>query len=1164
MLQFLIPMRLFLFLLLFPSFIFAQRGKNGAVTVTSSGVVVNAYTFLTTNVAAGATTLPVASSTLSSNFTSSLAPGDLLFIIQMRGASISGSATSGAGGTIGLPNDSTWGSITSYNNSGKHEFAVVQSVPSSSSITLGCGLQNSYTASGKVQVVRVPRYLSLYVFAGGSITAPPWNGTTGGIVVTEVLGSTTINGNIQVNGMGFRGGALGNNTTVFGALNYAASNAAEGAEKGEGIAGYQADYDVYGGRYGMGAPANGGGGGNGHTCGGGGGANAGLVSNWSGKGNPDLTGTNYSQAWNLEYNGFATSTSSGGGRGGYGFSGSNANAIVAGPNNPGAWGGDGRPNRGGLGGRPLDYSTGRIFFGGGGGAGEQDNGFGGAGGNGGGIVYMLTYGTVTGTGSIEANGAVGQNAAGTPPISSYSGKDGAGGGGGGGAIILQSVGGVNSVSLNANGGNGGNQVLTAGSFYFGNLNEAEGPGGGGGGGYVAISSGTPGISVNGGANGTTNSSALTEFTPNGATMGGAGIGNGTVSVFDVTVPDTTLCGTNQVTVNAVVTGTLPTGTTINFYSSSTSTTTLATGNTFTTPVLSSTTTYYYGTCPGTFRDSFTVTVSTPPAITISLSDTICNGDSIALSVSGGTSYSWTPTGSLNNSTSANPIATPATSTTYTVTATTGPGCNAVDSVTITVINNASLTVSNVTTICEGQTIQLNALGAIGTSYSWSPGITLSDSSIANPFATPVSTTTYNIIADDGSGCHGIDSVVVIVNPRPTLYLGADDTICSGQSTQIITQVNGGTSPYTYFWNNGFNGPGPHNVTPTSISTFSLVVTDVFGCNSDTDSVTISVATPLTLSLTTSADTICPGDSAIITAIAGGGDGNYNYIWNPSGNSGAQQIYNPQVSMSYSVTVSDGCGTTPQSAGGIIEVLQVGGADFSANPQKGCPPLEVSFTDLNSWGTSWSWEFGDGGSSGLQDPENVYTNPGFYDVIFTISAGGCSRTDTAKSLIEVYNIPDASFSVFPDTLIQLGTEVEYSSTGTGVDTWHWTLGDSSVSTEPFVIHTYQDTGLFPVTLLVSGPDGCLDSITRWIRVFEDIIMPNVFTPNGDGDNESFRITGLSGHGNEIIVLNRWGREVYYSPDYDNSWKGDGLAEGTYYYIMRNNKGEIYSGFVTLLR
>lgn len=481
----------------------ANPGKDGAKTITAVNTIVNEYTYLTSNVSSGSTQIQCNSNTLNANsrFSGNLAAGDLLLIIQMQGASIN------------TNDNSSYGTVSAYNSCGSYEFAKVSSIGSSGKINLANGLRYSYVQSGKVQVVRVPRYTTLTINSSKSITCPDWDGTTGGIVAVEAAQTVTINGSIDVNGKGFRGGVKEENTTTPGSpIKYRSTSDSDGAEKGEGIAGPASS--LSNGQYGRGAPANGGGGGNAHNAGGGGGANVGSGT-WTGNGTPDTSNANWKTAWNLESAGFASTSSPGGGRGGYSWSSNIKNPLTLAPGNA-LWSGDNRQISGGFGGRILDNSSNtRVFMGGGGGAGDSNNGTGTNGADGGGIVFILAKGNIGGTGSINANGD-------TPPNTSSCSTcygDAAGGGGGGGSVILHSLTGtISTISITANGGRGGSQniITTTG--------ECESPGGGGGGGYIATTS-VSGVSrsVNGGSHGVTDSPPMVNFTPNGATKGGTGL-----------------------------------------------------------------------------------------------------------------------------------------------------------------------------------------------------------------------------------------------------------------------------------------------------------------------------------------------------------------------------------------------------------------------------------------------------------------------------------------------------------------------------------------------------------------------------------------------------------------------------------------------------------------
>ena len=559
-----------LFLLLFFSALsaFAQAGKDGALTVTTANTVLNRYTRVTTDVLAGSNTITVAdindlnrdgitylpggfvtnSSVYANN---ALSTGDLVVMYQAQGA------------IINATNTINYGTVTNFNGAGTFEFATVESV-SGNTITLGCRTKNSYFADRYVQVLRVPQYTTLTVNAGASVAAIPWGSPAfggadpsaltrrrGGFMVVH---STNIvnNGTIHANEAGFRGGTRENNTSAAGAnfyTDFRTNDSNLSAEKGESIAGYRDDYDnLYNGRYGRGAPANGGGGGNAHNAGGGGGANGGNPAGWfRGAGvmndfRPAAGGCGNPGAWALDpdyiANGNALTNSQGGGRGGYSYASSNQNACILGPSYPAnfispgvpaadvqntAWGGDRRDAVGGLGGRPLVSNSfqNQIFFGGGGGAGDGNNNANNDGGDGGGIVFLIATGNITGSGIISANGENGFN---TLP----SHNDAPGGGGGGGTVAIQTTSIANTISIRANGGNGGSQLITN--------SESEGPGGGGGGGVIAINATTDGSTkqVNGGQNGTTSSAAVTEFIANGATSGNSGtITTVSVNLFSV-------------------------------------------------------------------------------------------------------------------------------------------------------------------------------------------------------------------------------------------------------------------------------------------------------------------------------------------------------------------------------------------------------------------------------------------------------------------------------------------------------------------------------------------------------------------------------------------------------------------------------------------------------
>lgn len=384
-------------------------------------------------------------------------PGDRILIYQAQGAQIT---------TL---NNSTYGDIQSIGGAGLFEFASIQSI-SGDVLTLDCALTRSFgdPVTGAIQVVRVS-YHTGNVSVDGPVSAQPWDGNKGGIVVIETEGVLTLNADIVVSGQGFRGGVrslnqttntcftgdpnLYTDTTWYGPQTMYAGN------KGEGVAAPPSNSHIAH----RGKIASGGGGGNMHNCGGGGGGSIGA-----------------------------------GGDGGWTTCACVGNSY---PNLLLSPVGKGGASLGAY----LNASAPRLFLGGGGGGGQQNNNEGGNGGNGGGIIIIRAAQIVGNNRVLRADGqtvvqSLGSNCAFANATSS--GNDGAGGGGGGGSIAIYCSSFSGALHLSAQGAPGQHASWQTCPC----LNTPDhGPGGGGGGGLIALSnSNLPplvSVSVTGGPNG---------------------------------------------------------------------------------------------------------------------------------------------------------------------------------------------------------------------------------------------------------------------------------------------------------------------------------------------------------------------------------------------------------------------------------------------------------------------------------------------------------------------------------------------------------------------------------------------------------------------------------------------------------------------------------------
>lgn len=1117
-----------LFLLTFVSI--AQRGKDGNYTVNTTGQVLNSYTYLTANATAGATSITVNNNSLNSGdyFTSNLAAGDLIFIIQLKGADIDGRLIDvGGGDSLGAPDiwgdNINFGVVDNYLNCGNYELADVTGVTGTNTISLKCGLENDYTASGKVQVVRVPRFQNLTVNGGASVVCPAWNNFTGGLVVLECEEDMQLDGSIDVSELGFRGGQT-DNSSLLGGGQAGATNPAEGADKGEGIGGYEFEYSNFGGRYGKGAFANAGGGGTAHNAGGGGGANASTIAwNW-GLGNPISGNANDVAAWNLEGtssgNGMSsTTTSGGGGRGGYTFSGSNEDATTDAPGNTN-WSGDNRRIEGGYGGRPLDYSLGKLFFGGGGGSGDGNDGDSSPGGRGGGLVFCQVYGSINGSGRIEANGQNGFDSdASNPPFGDIAGNDGAGGAGAGGTVQLNVNTGISAITINANGGNGGNQFMAAGAF--GTIDEAFGPGGGGGGGYVSVSSAGATISVNGGLNGTTNSPDLSEFPANGATAGSSGL-SANNSFFGIFADNDTLCGSGSTTLTATTVGTLPGGALIVWYSDEGSTV-VGTGSTFTTPSLSSNTTYYVGFCPG--GNLTQVEVIVQPGLVVDISNLVLNdencgqndGSITGISVSGGSgsyTYSW------SNGGGSNVDATGLSAGSYTLTVDDGAGCmetsgpHIINTTAGPTIDISGLTISDET--CAGSDGSITGITASGTSlsYDWNGNAS------AGTDLTGAVSGSYTLTVTDGNGCTATTGPHLIGSAGGPVIddsnISISDENCGQGNGAISGITSSGTGTLSFQWN-GSSNPS-EDITGISGGSYTLTVTDGNGCSTSSGPYTVNnVAGPsINVSGISIVDEACGQSNGSITGIiVTGGTGAVSYEWNGSASTLDQTGLSAN---SYSLTATDAAGCVATAGPFAVNNLSGPSIDISnmVISDENCGNTDGSITGIIATGNgtlTYDWN---GNTTASEDLTAQST--GSYTLTVT-DGNGCTAT-SGPHLIGINNGPtidDSGINITDESCLgNDGAITGITSTGSGTLSFDWN-GNSSPSED------ISNLSGGNYTLTVSDGFGCTTSsgpytINTALPVTIDDSNISIIDESCGNSNGS--ITGITASGGNGALTYIW--------------------------------------------
>lgn len=542
--------------------------------------------------------------------------------------------------------------------------------------------------------------------------------------------------------------------------------------------------------------------------------------------------------------------------------------------------------------------------------------------------------------------------------------------------------------------------------------------------------------------------------------------------------------------------------------------------------------------------------------------------------SGALTYSWSNAASGVTSISG------LTAGSYTLSVTDANGCLASSNVKITepqLIVPSVIAKTNASCNSTNGAVSISIAGGTGTySVTWSSGaVGLTASNLAPG--------NYIVTVKDANLCSVTASVPVGSISIPVVTLAGASTICIGQSATLAATVTGGSPVYSYSWSNTSVGGGTQIVSPIVSTTYTLTITDATSCTA-TQTVAVAVNPALNVALSANVSKVCLGSSITLTANASGGNGIYSYSWLPGG-SGSSFTITPTSSTTYTVQLTDACGTPTASAAIPLTVNLPPAVAIASDVTSGCgAPLCVKFTGTTSAScVNSNWNFGDNDSSATTSPVHCYNNTGSFSVSLKCTdANGCSTTRVMSNMISVLVRPVADFSYTPSVLTKKDTLlVKFVNKSTGSSTWLWNFGDTTTLANTSILqnptHTYKDTGKFCIKLIAYASNGCVDTTIKCLSVEENCSIPkdipNVFSPNGDGMNDLFLIknTGLE----ELIctVYNRWGMLIYEYNAVRSGWDGRTFSDssvpvGTYYYILKATckSGEKLEGkgFLQLLK
>lgn len=358
---------------------------------------------------------------------------------------------------------------------------------------------------------------------------------------------------------------------------------------------------------------------------------------------------------------------------------------------------------------------------------------------------------------------------------------------------------------------------------------------------------------------------------------------------------------------------------------------------------------------------------------------------------------------------------------YSIVITDANGCITVNSTRVSEPDAIELQLENSDTICVNENILITANTSGGNGvyiYQWdnsfSTGPTISVS--------PQQTTFYSVSVTDQNNCPGeLDSIQIVVRNiyQDSISVISTDSICKGESAQVMGFHQGENGPFSYSWNAGFTGFGPHTVQPTASTTYVLKVTDVCN-NSISDSARIIVSEPPPLNLK---DTIAKGCEALTVAFDNNTGGSYTYIWDFGDGQRSNEIsptHTYDAAGTYAISLSiksrEGC-ISKTSAKPKVIVWPTPDAIFSADPLEA--KIEYPYIDFYttlSDAIDWTWYFGDGDSAKVGIPriesfvEHKYSDTGSYRVrLWKKNQFGC--TDTFERVIIIgpsytFKVPNA--------------------------------------------------------------------------------------------------------------------------------------------------------------
>jgi PKD repeat protein len=480
---------------------------------------------------------------------------------------------------------------------------------------------------------------------------------------------------------------------------------------------------------------------------------------------------------------------------------------------------------------------------------------------------------------------------------------------------------------------------------------------------------------------------------------------------------------------------------------------------------------------------------------------------------GATSYSWI-FGDGGVSTLLNPTKVYSTANAYTVKliATGNNGCK--DSLTqnISVIAKPipSFTINNASQCVNENNFTFNNTSVGGNVYNWSFGDGTT-STLSNPTKVYTVANTYNVTlrVSNAAGCIDSITTIVTVHPKPNIAFTVNGgTAClTNPSVSFINNSTGATN-YTWYFGDGSSqiATNPTKVYP-AVGTYNVKLVGVsnFSCkDSITQPITIGVKPQASFAL--NATTACLGSSFVFTNTSTGaiasefwdfGDGTVSSTSNPIKAYNAVGTYVVKLI----ITGVNGC---KDSLTQNLNVIVKPTVSFTINGGGSClSTTNISITNTSTSASSYLWSFGDGNTSTLNNPNHTYATQGTYTVkLVATNANGCK--DSISQNVSIATKPVAAYTLNTTTQCAGGNNFIFTNTSTGsIASYLWDFGDGIFSNLTNPSKAYAVAGNYTVKLIVTGVNGCKDSVTQNVVVTTKP-LPNFSIVGGGNCSNSLAI------------------------------------------------------------